>query len=123
MTDTIERIILVDYKSERIDNESSNEMELLSQHNNSYPHSYLVVNHDHKIHPLTLFRRMGKVELASEALHLEQLNDMFPDKFDFTKDEADRIKLKQCRTKGLFNHEYEKNQLLKAIVNNSNNVS
>jgi len=111
-----QKIILLDFLGNPVGNESSNEMQLLSDHNNSFPHSYLVVNQNYKIHPVSLFRRMGKAEDTSEALHLKGLNELSPDKLDFSKTPEEKHDLKKARTKGVLNMEYEQNQLLKAFV-------
>jgi hypothetical protein len=111
-----QKIILLDFLGNPVGRESSNEMQLLSDYNDSFPHSYLVVNQDHKIHPVSLFRRMGKAEDTSEALHLRELNELFPDKLDFSKTPEEKHDLKKARTKGVLNMEYEQNQLIKAFV-------
>jgi len=48
------------------------------------------------------------------------LNELFPDKLDFSKTPEEKHDLKKARTKGVLNMEYEQNQLLKAFVSVKN---
>ena len=78
---------------------TNKEVEELILHNSSFGHSYSVVNHTHRIHPRQLTHN-GKFKIeTSESSHIEELNSFFPDKLDFSKNDADKAILSDRKNK------------------------